>query len=585
MGTEFIWWMGVVEDRGDPLQLGRVRVRCYGFHSQSKSDTPTDNLPWAQPIQSITSAAMGDVGHTALGLVEGTWVVGFFLDGKEAQRPVIMGSISAIPSEAGDPSQGFNDPTGRTKENNLSVWESHSEDQPYVSRYPRGTTLPAENYSEANEEFKTGEKENDRLRPDTNRLARNASHPVLASKDNAALTGVMIAHGDQTLRDEFEELPRGYADGEARDAGLDIYGNKEKKDDKFLDAAGNYPTMSGKSTGPNAVPRPSFIEENEFINDKNAHPIPAAGAPQSVDASGNADSINPIKYPETDFTKEKWDEPKTTHLTKNTGKSRYSTSYPLNHVFESESGHIKEYDDTPDATRIHEYHRSGTFYEIDHDGTKHIRVVGNNYEVVHGTNFVNIKGDVNLTIESNCKTYIKGDWNIQVDGNKHETIKGNSHESILGDQVSFIKGSRNETVETNVIETYGTEIDKNFHTKLVTGSTNETVLRNVTETYGTDTSKHAHTTTVNGSHSETIASSQTSSVTGSVTENYSSNLRTDIAGTTGIKHGGVATYHYVDDFKEKIDRDHYVDKEGGKVDHNHPIIPARTSALTEVEGL
>ena len=115
------------------------------------------------------------------------------------------------------------DLTVETKENNLSVWESHSEDQPYVSRYPRGTTLPAENYSEANEEFKTGEKENDRLRPDTNRLARNASHPVLASKDNAALTGVMIAHGDQTLRDEFEELPRGYADGEARDAGLDIY--------------------------------------------------------------------------------------------------------------------------------------------------------------------------------------------------------------------------------------------------------------------------------------------------------------------------------------------------------------------------
>ena len=98
MGTEFTWWMAVVEDRGDPLQLGRCRVRSYGFHSQSKSDTRTDNLPWAQPIQSITSAAMGDVGYTALGLVEGTWVVGFFLDGKEAQRPVIMGSISAIPA-------------------------------------------------------------------------------------------------------------------------------------------------------------------------------------------------------------------------------------------------------------------------------------------------------------------------------------------------------------------------------------------------------------------------------------------------------------------------------------------------------
>ena len=488
MGTEFIWWMGVVEDRGDPLQLGRCRVRCYGFHSQSKSDTPTDNLPWAQPIQSITSAAMGDVGHTALGLVEGTWVVGFFLDGKEAQRPVIMGSIAALPTEAGNPSLGFNDPTGRTKENNLSVWESHSEDQPYVSRYPRGTTLPAENYSEANEEFKTGEKENDRLRPDTNRLARNAGHPVLGAKDSTKTEKVKIAFWDK-------EQPYGVEseDDEELKNGNDIIGNKQ----------GN--------------------------------------KRHTVDASSTVDSIN------TDVDVSYWNEPATSDKTKN-GSTRYSTSYPHNHVFESESGHIKEYDDTKDSTRIHEYHRSDTFYEIEHDGNKHTRIVGNDYEIIAGTNFVNIKGDVNLTIDANCKTYIKGDWDIQVDGNKSELIRGNHSETIQGDQSS-------------------------------------TVIQNVTEAYGTDTSKHSHRTTVTGSHSESISSTQTSSVTGAVTETYSSNLRTDISGTTGIKHGGVATYHYVDDFKEKIDRDHYVDKEGGKVDHNHPIIPARTSALTEVEGL
>ena len=488
MGTEFTWWMGVVEDRGDPLQLGRCRVRCFGFQSQSKSATPTDYLPGATPIQSITSAAMGDVGHTALGLVEGTWVVGFFLDGKEAQRPVIMGSISAIPSEAGDPSQGFNDPTGRTKENNLSVWESHSEEQLYVSRYPRGTTLPAENYSEANEEFKTGEKENDRLRPDTNRLARNAGHPVLGAKDSTKTEKVKIAFWDK-------EQPYGVEseDDEELKNGNDIIGNKQ----------GN--------------------------------------KRHTVDASSTVDSIN------TDVDVSYWNEPATSDKTKN-GSTRYSTSYPHNHVFESESGHIKEYDDTKNSTRIHEYHRSGTFYEIDHDGNKHTRIVGNNYEIIAGTNLVNIKGDVNLTIDSNCKTYIKGDWDIQVDGNKSELIRGNHSETIQGDQSS-------------------------------------TVIKNVTEAYGTDTNKHAHKTTVTGSHSETISSSQTSSVTGAVTETYSSNLRTDISGTTGIKHGGVATYHYVDDFKEKIDRDHYVDKEGGKVDHNHPIIPARTSAETEVEGL
>ena len=38
MGKEgFVWWYGVVEDRKDPLYLGRVKVRCMGFHTDDKS--------------------------------------------------------------------------------------------------------------------------------------------------------------------------------------------------------------------------------------------------------------------------------------------------------------------------------------------------------------------------------------------------------------------------------------------------------------------------------------------------------------------------------------------------------------------
>ena len=61
--------------------------------------------------------------------------------------------------------------------------------------------------------------------------------------------------------------------------------------------------------------------------------------------------------------------------------------------------------------------KSGTFREIDADGNVVTRIVGQNYQIIAGSNFVNVKGDVNLTIDSNCKTYIKGDWDIQVDGN------------------------------------------------------------------------------------------------------------------------------------------------------------------------
>ena len=45
MGLDgFIWFIGVVEDRNDPSKLGRVKVRCLGFHTEDKNDIPTETL-------------------------------------------------------------------------------------------------------------------------------------------------------------------------------------------------------------------------------------------------------------------------------------------------------------------------------------------------------------------------------------------------------------------------------------------------------------------------------------------------------------------------------------------------------------
>ena len=51
-------------------------------------------------------------------------------------------------------------------------------------------------------------------------------------------------------------------------------------------------------------------------------------------------------------------------------ESPYEATYPYNHVYETESGHIREFDDTKFRTRIHERHRSGSYYEIDDGGNK-----------------------------------------------------------------------------------------------------------------------------------------------------------------------------------------------------------------------
>ena len=34
----FVWWTGVVEDRNDPVQMGRVKVRCFGYHTEDKNE-------------------------------------------------------------------------------------------------------------------------------------------------------------------------------------------------------------------------------------------------------------------------------------------------------------------------------------------------------------------------------------------------------------------------------------------------------------------------------------------------------------------------------------------------------------------
>ena len=319
MGMDgFVWFTGVVEDRNDPSKLGRVRVRCLGLHTENKVDIPTADLPWAHVMQSTNNPSMQGLGNTPTFLVEGTWVVGFFLDAVEKQQPLIMGTLPGIPQAVADTTKGFNDPNG---------------------------TYPSEKITHSNHPIKESE---------VNRLARNdtdQSHAVVAAKNTAKTSDV--------------------------------------------------PTANSSTT---------------------------------------------------------WNEP----------DSAYAASYPKNHVMETESGHIQEFDDTSGQERIHEYHTKGTFYEIDKDGNKSTRIVGDNYEGVAGSDFVNIKGTANLTIDSNCNTYIKGNWNIQVDGTKTEVVTGAVSETYKSTKTENVTGAVQETfsstqttnVSSNVTIT-GSRIDLN----------------------------------------------------------------------------------------------------------------------------
>ena len=351
MGKDgFQWFVGVVEDRQDPQKLGRVRVRCLGYHSENISDLPTSQLPWAHPMNPITSATVSGVGQTPLGAVEGAWVIGFFQDADEAQQPIIIGTLPGVPTSL--PTKG----AGKGFQDRLNA------------NYPKYTD-----------------------EPDVNRLAVNDT-------DNP--------HPSLTIRQADRDTDIGRADFNAIDV--------------------------GRANAP---------------------------APVSLDAD---DGTN-------------FNEPATT----------YKTQYPYNHVYESEAGHIKEFDDTPNSERIHERHSTGTGYEINEFGDKVQRVKRDNYEIISNDHFAHIKGTHNTTVDGGIRVFV----NAQAKTSNNYTIQVGSNANV---NIQVDKGDVNVVTTQGAInmkaEDMNIDIAKDFRVKAqsvnfeVNGSWKEAVTGTNTKT-------------------------------------------------------------------------------------------------------
>ena len=311
MGKDgFQWFVGVVEDRNDPKTLGRLRVRCLGYHTEDLTKLPTSDLPWAHVMNPITSATVSGIGQSPLGAVEGTWVVGFFTDGSDAQQPMIMGTLPGVPAKlpTKDATRGFQDVTN--------------------ANYPKY------------------------LETDVNRLAVNEK-----TEDDNGEISESNPHSTLTIRRADRDLAVGIA---------------------------------------------------------------------QID--GIFDGVAPI---DSDLDTTFWDEPAT----------EYNATYPRNHVYESEGGHIREIDDTPGAERIHERHNSGSGYEIFPNGTKVTRVKGKNYNIVSDDEYCHIQGtaretiDKGLRIRVNAEGITGNNYNIEVGQGSNVNVEvngGNINLTTLG---------------------------------------------------------------------------------------------------------------------------------------------------------
>lgn len=110
----------------------------------------------------------------------------------------------------------------------------------------------------------------------------------------------------------------------------------------------------------------------------------------------------------------------------NEKETAYAAEYPKNHVLETESGHIIELDDTPNAERIGIYHKAGTWIEIHPDGSRVQKTKGDDYEISLSDKKLLVKGNCYMNMDGAITTLKAGkDFYIEVGGDIRMLTRGN----------------------------------------------------------------------------------------------------------------------------------------------------------------
>jgi len=94
-GDNVRWFIGLVVDVNDPLKLDRIKVRVWGIHTSDTVAISNDDLPWAAVCIPVTEGGSSGIGANSQ-IKPRAQVFGLFLDGKDSQLPLILGSIPKI---------------------------------------------------------------------------------------------------------------------------------------------------------------------------------------------------------------------------------------------------------------------------------------------------------------------------------------------------------------------------------------------------------------------------------------------------------------------------------------------------------
>jgi hypothetical protein len=193
--------------------------------------------------------------------------------------------------------------------------------------------------------------------------------------------------------------------------------------------------------------------------------------PVLVPITSNAESVTFARSDPTKVTEPATTQPNSIAITP-TGTeppSAYRGQYPYVHTEQSESGHIREVDDTPGHERLFEYHKSGTYTEIAPDGRRVLKVVGDNYSIVAMNEHIYIEGSSDVYIRGNMHVTCLNDVKLDVGGRLEMNV--NEDIRMKGKSISFETTSGDINIysaaNTNMRSTTGLNIfsDKNIALK------------------------------------------------------------------------------------------------------------------------
>jgi len=447
----YIWWHGVVEDRKDPLFLGRCRVRILGWHTENKSELPTDMLPWAQVLMPITSASQTGVGQAPVGPVEGTWVMGFYRDGELAQEPVMVGTLPGVPERFAELNTGFYDSRLDTLDTDLNAADETGKSLPNgAGKSLKGFPYPPKNVTVVKgQEVEIEEWDRD---SETERASIQSKFLYPRERNKPTTSIYARGRGDTTSEVETKKTTSG--------------------------ESGSY-SIIAKKTGDLKHEPVSITTEfttNPVINKTNDDGVPFI--PTSDLGTFNYSlETKTIQQPPTP----------------------YDAIYPFNHVYESESGHLVEIDDTPGKERLHWYHRAGTFTEFHPKGMRVDRTNSHRYNITMGNLESIVGGEEKKRIQSDYTLDLGGKLTMQskedvrlfseggsvlIDSKQENTIIQGKHIVIGARDTLILKGGTkiirdDDAAEDKVRGSYKMEVQGGYNLnsgKLSLGSMGSTSI-------------------------------------------------------------------------------------------------------------